>query len=723
VRVIIEAGGYEQEYVLREGVTVIGREPSCDIRFADPSLSRRHLECALQQGELIVRDLNSRNGTYLGSQRIEEAHIRPGFCLRAGAVRIRFEEEDIPAAQASAPLAEPNVPEDENFEEDEEPTPLDDSVVQSAAGDSGSGVMQLIVRGDHWFVQDTLSGVEVEIVPRHSGGGPAEAPPGARQPPSPAAAVEQRDRLPNGLPVAQAGLPARLPRGATPARVSSARTATAAEPEGLGLRLLLAVRSRLKPVLVAAAVLSLLLTAGIIWLTPPKGPEPITSARYRALVNEAVADFNNGSRSEAVAKLNHLRTRPVQGRQQLAEILLAAFAADDQARADFRKESKKAKQCWQEVRESPESTEPARELASARLYWISNETENMFHLRDARKRLKEGKLAECLELALRVSEDSLFWEEAEPLIATTRETVIKTTEARAAEAEATRNWSEAIAQYREIKKYQPDRTAEIDVRIARLTQHQHDQDVLEQARNLASAGRHQEAIRHLAGIAQDSPYADDAATLKLECDSQGAVRRAGNAYDQGEGKRALEILAAAGLSDSDLHHKIQAVLTRRENADEAFADLEFDQARKELEAIVQLESAETNRYARNAQAELDTLDQLRANAGRKLLDEAEAAVRERKFVLAREKYYKVLTFDPAKRPAVFKALDDLRRDARQDFNVAVNILKRRDPEKAIKVLQEVKDRVEADDDLQQLAENEILKIRLEQNNKNQQESE
>ncbi len=69
--------------------TVIGRGPDCKVRLPQPLVSRRHCELFEAQGRLIVRDLDSMNGTYVGSQRVEEAELPHEGLLTIGAVTFR----------------------------------------------------------------------------------------------------------------------------------------------------------------------------------------------------------------------------------------------------------------------------------------------------------------------------------------------------------------------------------------------------------------------------------------------------------------------------------------------------------------------------------------------------------------------------------------------------------------------------------------------------------
>ncbi len=64
---------------------VIGRGPDCDLQLLDPALSRHHCRLDWRDGQLVVEDLDSRNGTLINGRKITEAHpLADGNQLRLG---------------------------------------------------------------------------------------------------------------------------------------------------------------------------------------------------------------------------------------------------------------------------------------------------------------------------------------------------------------------------------------------------------------------------------------------------------------------------------------------------------------------------------------------------------------------------------------------------------------------------------------------------------------
>ena len=70
---------------------LLGRSESADIRLDDRWLSRNHCEIDITDGELIIRDLGSKHGTYVNESQIDETTIESGDELRIGITRFVVE--------------------------------------------------------------------------------------------------------------------------------------------------------------------------------------------------------------------------------------------------------------------------------------------------------------------------------------------------------------------------------------------------------------------------------------------------------------------------------------------------------------------------------------------------------------------------------------------------------------------------------------------------------
>lgn len=82
---------------LKDGVNVLGRDFDSVVPMTSPKVSRRHAQIFVAAGEATLQDLGSRNGTFVGDQRIADPVI-----LRGGD-RILLGAELVGTVEAVAP--------------------------------------------------------------------------------------------------------------------------------------------------------------------------------------------------------------------------------------------------------------------------------------------------------------------------------------------------------------------------------------------------------------------------------------------------------------------------------------------------------------------------------------------------------------------------------------------------------------------------------------------
>ena len=88
---------------LEAGRLTLGADPANDLALpGDPTLSRLHAVLERYDAGWSVRDLDSRNGTFVNGQRIwSERPLRPGDELRVGATRLVYRSDQPSGGQAT----------------------------------------------------------------------------------------------------------------------------------------------------------------------------------------------------------------------------------------------------------------------------------------------------------------------------------------------------------------------------------------------------------------------------------------------------------------------------------------------------------------------------------------------------------------------------------------------------------------------------------------------
>lgn len=79
--------------------TSVGRLDDNAFVLAEPSVSSHHCEILLKGQEVVIKDLNSTNGTFINGEKITEATLKPGQTLRLGQIELKL---DTPAPAAAA---------------------------------------------------------------------------------------------------------------------------------------------------------------------------------------------------------------------------------------------------------------------------------------------------------------------------------------------------------------------------------------------------------------------------------------------------------------------------------------------------------------------------------------------------------------------------------------------------------------------------------------------
>jgi len=94
-KLTVESGRDKGRFAIigKEGTITVGRDPRCDVQLTDPMSSRRHFSITGVNGSYIVKDLGSKNGTFLNGKPLAESKIQLGDQIAVGETLLSFLHE------------------------------------------------------------------------------------------------------------------------------------------------------------------------------------------------------------------------------------------------------------------------------------------------------------------------------------------------------------------------------------------------------------------------------------------------------------------------------------------------------------------------------------------------------------------------------------------------------------------------------------------------------
>jgi len=103
--VILNQGMTGRIFDLNVERTTVGRVEDNTFQIADGSVSSHHAEILLQGSDIVIRDLNSTNGTFINGEKITETVLKPGQTLRLGQVELKIDDGKPVTAPPPSPAA------------------------------------------------------------------------------------------------------------------------------------------------------------------------------------------------------------------------------------------------------------------------------------------------------------------------------------------------------------------------------------------------------------------------------------------------------------------------------------------------------------------------------------------------------------------------------------------------------------------------------------------
>ncbi len=107
--VLLSEGLTGRTYELNVEKTTVGRVEDNAFQIPETSVSSHHAEILLRGNDVVVKDLNSTNGTFINGEKVNEAVLKPGQILRLGMIEMRLETGDSAAAGTKKSLDQTRV--------------------------------------------------------------------------------------------------------------------------------------------------------------------------------------------------------------------------------------------------------------------------------------------------------------------------------------------------------------------------------------------------------------------------------------------------------------------------------------------------------------------------------------------------------------------------------------------------------------------------------------
>src|SRR3984885_4617871 len=88
-------GSTQRTYEISTPLIILGRGTDCDLRLVDPGVSRHHAEIRVEDGEVVLVDLGSTNGTFVNGQPVRRVALTDGTRVTLGRTTLVFRRDSI----------------------------------------------------------------------------------------------------------------------------------------------------------------------------------------------------------------------------------------------------------------------------------------------------------------------------------------------------------------------------------------------------------------------------------------------------------------------------------------------------------------------------------------------------------------------------------------------------------------------------------------------------
>ncbi len=94
--VLFTKSGTQRIIPLSSEITILGRRHDCDLRIPMKLVSRRHCQLSKNNGDLKIRDLDSKCGTFLNGKKVSESVVNAGDYIGIGPLTFQLQIDGKP---------------------------------------------------------------------------------------------------------------------------------------------------------------------------------------------------------------------------------------------------------------------------------------------------------------------------------------------------------------------------------------------------------------------------------------------------------------------------------------------------------------------------------------------------------------------------------------------------------------------------------------------------
>ena len=103
-----EDGSREERCEIGDAPVIVGRNGRAHVRVDDDGVSRRHFAIVRDGEDYVIKDLNSRNGTWVEGRRVFAEKLRHNDCILAGRTEFIFADPPVAAGSTDQALTGPH---------------------------------------------------------------------------------------------------------------------------------------------------------------------------------------------------------------------------------------------------------------------------------------------------------------------------------------------------------------------------------------------------------------------------------------------------------------------------------------------------------------------------------------------------------------------------------------------------------------------------------------